>query len=341
MTAGPPRLSICIATYNRARFLGESLRSIVDQGIDGVEIVIVDGASPDDTAAVVAPFVDRFPDRIRYVREPIKGGVDVDFAKAVGYARGEYCWLMSDDDPLKPGAIATVLAAVSGGRFSLVVVNAEIRTADLAARLEERRLRVHADQEIADLAELFSLTVSYLTFIGGVVIERTLWLARPHDAYLGSELIHLGVIFQAPLPKPSFILAEPLITLRFGNAQWTGRSFEIWLFKMPRLIWSLSALPEPVRARACPRQPWRSLALVFLYRAKGSYDRAVYRRLIMPERPALLKRWALLAIAWFPGRIANLIAYAGFIIKRPRCSPATLVELANSRYSVLAGRTRK
>ena len=213
-----PRLSICIATYQRAHFLSESLRSIVDQGLDEIEIVIVDGASPDDTAVVVAPFVERFPGQVRYHREAAKGGVDQDYAKAVAYARGDYCWLLSDDDPLKPGALRAVLTAIADG-CSLVVVNAEVRTADLGRQLEERRLAVTTDREITGLEELFTLTVDYLTFIGAVVIKRELWLARPHDAYIGSEFIHLGVIFQAPLPAPARIIATPLILLRYGNAQ--------------------------------------------------------------------------------------------------------------------------
>ena len=38
-----PLLSICIATYNRARFIGETLDSIIPQVTPAVEIVIVDG----------------------------------------------------------------------------------------------------------------------------------------------------------------------------------------------------------------------------------------------------------------------------------------------------------
>ena len=44
-----PLLSICIATYNRADFIGETLDSIIRQLTDEVEIVVVDGASTDAT----------------------------------------------------------------------------------------------------------------------------------------------------------------------------------------------------------------------------------------------------------------------------------------------------
>ena len=38
---------------------------------------------------------------LRYFRESVNSGVDRDYDKAVGYASGEYCWLMTDDDLLQ------------------------------------------------------------------------------------------------------------------------------------------------------------------------------------------------------------------------------------------------
>ena len=54
-------LSICIATYNRGKFIGETLDSILVQMNPHVELVIVDGASPDNTAEVVGKYMTRFP----------------------------------------------------------------------------------------------------------------------------------------------------------------------------------------------------------------------------------------------------------------------------------------
>ena len=48
-----PRLSVCVATYNRAEYIGETLESIIPQLTDEVEIVVVDGASTDGTSTVV------------------------------------------------------------------------------------------------------------------------------------------------------------------------------------------------------------------------------------------------------------------------------------------------
>lgn len=102
---GKPKLSICIATFNRGAFISETLDSILGQIESGIEIVVVDGASPDNTMEVMTAYVQRHQE-VKYFREAENSGVDADFDKAVGYARGEYCWLMTDDDLLKPGALA-------------------------------------------------------------------------------------------------------------------------------------------------------------------------------------------------------------------------------------------
>src|SRR4051794_33591388 len=108
-----PKLSVCIATYNRARFIGETLDSLLPQITEDVELIVLDGASPDDTQEVVDRHVNAHP-RVRYVRELTNSGVDQDYDKAVSYASGQYCWLMSDDDLLVPNAVERVLKRLDG-----------------------------------------------------------------------------------------------------------------------------------------------------------------------------------------------------------------------------------
>ena len=102
-----PLLSICIATYNRAAYIGVTLDSIISQLTDDVELLVVDGASTDSTEEVLHTYIKK-SNRIRYIRLAAKGGVDQDYDKSIEFARGEWCWLFTDDDLLKPGAIAAV-----------------------------------------------------------------------------------------------------------------------------------------------------------------------------------------------------------------------------------------
>ena len=96
------KLSIPVPVYNFAEFLPETLQSIVSQeGAEQVEIIVVDGASTDNTPQVMAEFCAKYPN-VRYHRLPEKGGIDRDMAKSVEVSSGEYCWLFSGDDIMSP-----------------------------------------------------------------------------------------------------------------------------------------------------------------------------------------------------------------------------------------------
>ena len=81
------KLSICIATRNRGEFIGETLESIAAQCTSSVEIVVLDGASSDNTEQVVRALQNAMP-ALRYFRQEKNGGVDRDDDAVVGLALG-------------------------------------------------------------------------------------------------------------------------------------------------------------------------------------------------------------------------------------------------------------
>mgnify|MGYP001587417911 CR=1 FL=1 len=108
------KLSFCIPTYNFADFIGETLESIIIQATDEVAVIIVDGGSTDNTREIVESYQKKFP-RILYFLRDKNIGVDRDLAKTVELATGDYCWFMSSDDKLSPGAIKKVLDEIKYG----------------------------------------------------------------------------------------------------------------------------------------------------------------------------------------------------------------------------------
>lgn len=301
-----PKLSICIATYKRGQFIGETLDSILVQMESGVEIIVVDGASPDNTPEVMAQYLPLHPE-IRYFRETVNSGVDADFDKAVGYARGEFCWLMTDDDLLKPGAITKVLSAL-GGEDDLIIVNSEVRNVDLSVVFESQRLAFDGDRvyRAADSEVFFADTAGYLSFIGCVIIRRACWLARARTSYYGSLFIHVGVIFQNPPITNVRVIAEPLIIIRYGNAMWTSRSFEVWMFKWPGLVWSFPDFSEEAKRKVCRREPWRSAKALFHNRALGAYTVAEFRKFWSSDIRKI-ERVIAYVLSIFPASLANIV----------------------------------
>lgn len=89
-----PRISIVTPCLNRARFLEQTIRSILDQNYPNLEYVIVDGGSTDGTVEIIR----RYQDRLKWwVSEPDGGTYDAlnkGFAHTTGDVLG---WLNSDD----------------------------------------------------------------------------------------------------------------------------------------------------------------------------------------------------------------------------------------------------
>lgn len=254
------KLSFCIPTLNRADFIGETLDGLITQVTDEVEIVIVDGASTDNTKEVVKSYQEKCP-QIRYFRHEKNMGVDHDYNSAVEYAKGEYCWIMTDDDLLKPGAVESVLKEISSNEYDLIVVNAEVRSKDLKKVIQNRVLdysenRIYSPSENK---ELFVDIVNYLSFSGGMIINRSFWMSRERKKYFGSLFIEVGVIFQKPLKGNVLIVSEPWVLIRYGNALWSPKKFEVSMFKWPDLIWSFDNYSEEDKKKVIIMDPWLSL----------------------------------------------------------------------------------
>src|SRR4030088_2517193 len=86
-----PKLSICIPTYNRSRYLGSALSDLFrQQAFDfDFEVLISDNNSADDTQLLVSKFA-RQHRQIRYVRQSRNVVIEDNVVTALRLARGQY-----------------------------------------------------------------------------------------------------------------------------------------------------------------------------------------------------------------------------------------------------------
>lgn len=322
----PIKLSICISTRNRANVIGRTLQSILDQATAECEIVVFDGASTDNTEECVREYASRWP-LLRYIRSDVNGGIDADYDRTVELARGEYCWLASDDDLFRPHAISTMMRTLHQD-YSLVIANAAAVASSTGQALASTRFTFTADRVYRpdQLDQLFMDTANALTYIGCVVIKRSLWLARERRRFYGSFFIHIGVIFQQRLPGEAKVIITPLIDVVHGNERsFASRICEIFYFHMPRVIDSL-ALSAHAKMRGM--KPITGFMLVL--RACGLYSFEDYRRWIFPSSISLRERIVLFVVALLPGALLNAIMVAAYSVFRPK-SP-TLIVLKDPRF---------
>lgn len=104
-----PLVSVGIPTYSRAAKLTRAIESVLAQTYRKLELVISDNASSDNTEAVCLAFREQ-DSRVRYLRSPYNRGPTANFNLLFGELRGDYVMLLSDDDWLDHGYIASCLA---------------------------------------------------------------------------------------------------------------------------------------------------------------------------------------------------------------------------------------
>ena len=327
----PTKLSICISTFKRAAFIGQTLDSILSQVTEDCEIVVSDNASLDGTDEVVAQYAHRF-ERLHYFEHNSNNGPDRNFDRAVGLANGEYCWLLSDDDPLKDGAVSAVLKALGQGDFSLILVNSEARDVHLANIIKQRLYDIHENRIYppTEIDRFFVEMGLYLAFMSGYVFKRSIWQERQREGYYDSWFIFVGVIFQKPLPGEILVIAEPLVCCRVGNSQtFSSRLFEIEAFKWPSVVWSL-AISEGAK-RHIPKEPWRNSGSLLVWRGTGTYSLSEYERYIRPRIANARYRVMPFLIAHLPGSVANAMCMIYFTWTR---KIVDIIALRQSRFYV-------
>lgn len=119
-----PKVSVCLASYNGARFITRQLRSVIDQLQEGDEVIVIDDASSDDTVDRVEAIADR---RIKIFRRERNGGVVAAFEDAFHRATGDVIFLSDQDDCWYRGKVEAVLSQLALGN-DLVVHDAKIVT---------------------------------------------------------------------------------------------------------------------------------------------------------------------------------------------------------------------
>ena len=111
-----PWLSLLFPMYRVEPWLKACIESLKPQLVEGVELVFVDDASPDGSAALVEQLLPQ----ARLIRQPQNHGVSAARNRLLDEARGDYLWFIDPDDLVEPGVIPRLKALIAQHRPDLL-----------------------------------------------------------------------------------------------------------------------------------------------------------------------------------------------------------------------------
>lgn len=114
------QISVCMASYNGARFIGEQITSILPQLGFNDELIISDDGSTDNTLSIISLMNDS---RIRLVHNRPPRSATRNFENALRHATGDYIFLSDQDDVWYPDKLQTSLTWLH--QYDLVVSNCD------------------------------------------------------------------------------------------------------------------------------------------------------------------------------------------------------------------------
>lgn len=102
-----PRVLVLVPTYERPASLRTTLLSVLEQDVDGLQVIVADNASGPETAAVVAELDDP---RLVHDRLDVNVGMNANLTRCLTLGEAPLRYLLHDDDVMLPGNLARKVA---------------------------------------------------------------------------------------------------------------------------------------------------------------------------------------------------------------------------------------
>ena len=117
------KISFIITAYNHERFIQTALKSALTQTRPADEVIVIDDASTDRTASVIATTLQGYPkELVSFMRNEANLGVTGSVAKAVAAASGDVIVFMSGDDVSAPGRLGRCLAHFESHPTAMAII---------------------------------------------------------------------------------------------------------------------------------------------------------------------------------------------------------------------------
>jgi abequosyltransferase len=230
------KLSIAIATYQRAALLDICLRDLVSVVAKyGIPIYISNNNSTDDTLSVIHSWMARYP-RIYLNNKPENVGADENIESALRFSKSDYVWLIGDTYKISAESLARIISHVDASEPNdFIVVNAKYRVKDVPPKIY-----ISPSELMADLGW-------HMTCMATLIYKRSNIERLSLEKYRKSNFLQTAIIFEYVAKNNFRVSWLPDISvdnINMGHLRkisWEDRLFDVWMVSWPEFIYSLPA----------------------------------------------------------------------------------------------------
>ncbi len=213
-------LTIAIPTYNRRKTLETTLKSVLSQITDDVELLVSDNASTDDTKEYMKNVLKKYP-YVKFFRNNVNLGSDENFRLCMERASGKFVLILSDDDYFLDNGVNNILNVIKSNKnLSLIFLNSKgvVPSEDNPYSLTESRISEKANIITDNKNVLLKLVQSALLFISTTVYNKSLYecIDNPKK-FVGTSFWHTYVSFCVTSLDSTYniyVCAKPCIAAR-------------------------------------------------------------------------------------------------------------------------------
>lgn len=339
-----PLVSVIVPSYNHARFLPQRMSSILRQGYDNLEIILLDDASTDGSVAILQAIAATADVPVAlHVNETNSGNVFAQWRNGIERARGELILVCESDDFCAPDLLERLVPHFADRSVSLAFGRIQLTEADGSHRHGLDRYREEAEPGIWDAptkrpaAEWFAgaLGVSnVIANVGGCLFRN---VRLPDAVWQAASAMHVcGDLFlYLHLAGAGQIVYEPaaLAYFRQHEANTSMRSFQTVAFYEENIRVFLEiarhwTVPQATRERFLARLEAQHARHVGTGDFAATFDtgRVLAARRTVPHAQILIFAFTPGGGEFFPLNLANALARRGVKVSMMVLSTRTINE---------------
>ncbi|MGR5906428.1 glycosyltransferase family 2 protein [Bacillus paranthracis] len=115
------KLSVIITNYNKEQYIAQCLQSVIEQTLKGIEIIVVDDGSTDNSMRVLERY-EKQHNNLKVYRQQ-NAGVSAARNTGLQKANGEYVTFLDADDYVHLAGYEKMYEVASGNNADMVIAN--------------------------------------------------------------------------------------------------------------------------------------------------------------------------------------------------------------------------